>query len=280
MPERFLSHLAFLLLLITSPLVGKTSAEDSPFHYPVDVVADSSGTLYVADLRLPGIWKVSDGKAEIFVQGEKTFRTPLNAIRCLAIDKDGRLLAGDSATREVYRVSEEGELTPLTDGQVGIPMCMVADEESIYVSDLELQRVWKVPVAGGEPAEFAVVAAVRGIDLAEDGTVWIATGIQPNVARVMTDGTIEPVLDEARFSFTNQLALDEQGVGFVADGYRKTIWKVNEQGEATPWVEGAPFDNPVGLSWQEDQLLVADPRANAIFGVSPEGEISRVFPAE
>jgi sugar lactone lactonase YvrE len=260
--------------------VSRSSADDAGMVYPIDVVAAEDGTLYVADLRLPGIWKVTGDKAEIFVQGEKTFRTPLNAIRCLAFDKDGGLLAGDSATREVYRVSSEGELTPLTQGKIGIPMCMVADEQSIYVSDLELQRVWKVPHAGGEPEEYAVVAAVRGIDLAEDGTVWIATGIKPNLAKIGAEGKIEPVLDEALFAFTNQMTLGRDGTAYVVDGYAKTIWKVTPEGKAQPWAQGEPFDNPVGLTWRGEDLLVVDPRANAIFAVNPDAAITRVYPPE
>src|SRR5690606_2121525 len=96
---------AFLPTIVLGILgsVGPGWGDDSAPVYPVDVVAAEDGTLYVADLRLPGIWKIIDGKAEIFVKGEATFRTPLNAIRCLALDPDGHLLAGDSATREIYR---------------------------------------------------------------------------------------------------------------------------------------------------------------------------------
>src|SRR5690606_32824457 len=205
---------------------------------------------------LPGIWKLADGNAEIFVKGEKTFRTPLNAIRCLAFDRDGGLLAGDSATREVYRVSSEGELTPLTEGRIGIPMCMVADEEGIYVSDLELQRIWKVPHAGGEPEEVAVVAAVRGIDLSDDGTVWIATGTKPNLAKIGADGTIEPVLDEAKFAFTNQMTPGKHSSAYVDHGYGRTIWMVTAQRSAERWGRGEAFGNAVGLGWQRRDALV------------------------
>lgn len=277
-------HTDRLGLLIAVLAVGglptPSSAAESPFQYPIDVVAGADGVLYVADLRLPGIWKVAEGQAEVFVQASKTFRTPLNAIRCLALDVDGQLLAGDSATREVYRVAADGQLTPLTGGQVGIPMCLVATEAGIYASDLELQRIWLIPSAGGEPREVAALAAVRGIDRAADGLLWVATGIQPNVATVTPEGVVQPILDDAKFSFTNQLTLGKDGIAYVADGYRKTIWKVTADGSAEPWVTGPPFDNPVGLSWRGEELLVCDSRANAIFAVTPDGTVSRVFPAE
>jgi sugar lactone lactonase YvrE len=256
-------------------------ARAEPFHYPIDVVAAADGTVYVADLRLPGIWRVADGKAEVFVQGSKTFRTPLNAIRCLALDAKGRLLAGDSATREVYRVSQSGEQTPLTGGAVGIPVCLaVGPEEDIFVSDLELQRIWRIPAAGGEPQEFAVVAAVRGMAFDKAGTLWVARGLSPSIARVRADGSLDPVLEKQMFAFTNQMAIGDDGTIYVADGYAKTIWKVTAEGAADRWITGEPLLHPVGLAWRGDELLIVDPRANAVFAAPPNGTLRRFLPGE
>src|SRR5690606_10448952 len=74
------------IALLSTIAPGAIADDAGIFHYPVDVVA-AGEVLYVADLRLPGLWKVVDGKAEVFVQGEKRYRTPLNAIRCLALDE-------------------------------------------------------------------------------------------------------------------------------------------------------------------------------------------------
>src|SRR5689334_16215418 len=82
--------------------------------YPLSVVADAAGNIFVADRELPGIWKVAGGALSLHFQGEKKFGTPLNAVRCLALDHEGKLLAGDSATREVYRFDAEGNPQPLT----------------------------------------------------------------------------------------------------------------------------------------------------------------------
>ena len=278
MTRLVVSHMTIGLYLAS---FGAAPVRAEPFHYPVDVVAAADGTIYVADLRLPGIWRVADGKAEVFVQGSKTFRTPLNAIRCLALDAEGLLLAGDSATREVYRVSKSGELTPLTKGGVGIPVCLAVDPEGdIFASDLELQRIWKIPAAGGEPQEYAVLAAVRGMAFDKNGTLWVARGLSPSIARVRTDGSLDPVLEEQTFSFAGQMAIGDDGTIYVADGYAKAIWKVSPDGAANRWIEGEPLVHPVGLAWRGDDLLIVDPRANALFAASPDGTLSRVFPVK
>ena len=98
-------------------LTGGT-APAQELNYPLAVAAADDGTLYIADRYLPGVWKVTNGKTEVYFQGSKKFRTPLNAVRCVAIDKQGRLLAGDSATREVYRFDESAKPKPLTGGKM------------------------------------------------------------------------------------------------------------------------------------------------------------------
>ena len=109
-----MKHISTLLIVLSAAV--NVIAQDAPteFDYPLAVTATADGIVYVADRNLPGIWKIEDGKKSIFFQGSKKFRTPLNAIRCLAIDHEGKLLAGDSSTREVYRFDDAGQPQPLT----------------------------------------------------------------------------------------------------------------------------------------------------------------------
>ncbi|MCA9069389.1 MAG: hypothetical protein KDA84_10720, partial [Planctomycetaceae bacterium] len=96
-------QLAFLCGCFGFGLFSWESFAFGQMQYPLAVVGADKGPVYVADRKLPGIWKIADGKAEVYFQADKRFRTPLNAVRCLALDKQGVLLAGDSSTREVYR---------------------------------------------------------------------------------------------------------------------------------------------------------------------------------
>ena len=105
--------------------VRRSQAADGML-YPLAAAVAEDGTIYVADRDLPGVWKYSDGKWSIYFQGSKKFRTPLNAVRCLAIDHQGKLLAGDSSTREIYRFDDANQPQPLTKGGVGIPMSLAS----------------------------------------------------------------------------------------------------------------------------------------------------------
>lgn len=277
-----------------------SSASAADWQYPIDVAVGKDGTIYVADRKLPGIWTLKDGKTEVFVQASKKFRTPLNAIRCLYVAPDGTLLAGDSAAREVFEVAADGALTQLTAtqplmkgakltedlgftpdnfGLIGIPMKMAADSQgNLYVTDTELQRVWKVPKGGGEPQEFLVVSGPRGVIVDPQDHVWVLSLQAPPLQRVSPDGKVEPIVKDLTFEFPHQVLLRPDGSAVVSDGYAKAIWNVGRDGTAEKWISGEPLDNPVGIAWRGEDLLIIDPRANALFSAAPDGKLTKVFP--
>ncbi len=282
----------------TSTLIPLAAAD---WQYPIDVVVGKDDTIYIADRNLPGIWKLKDGKTEVFVQASKKFRTPLNAIRCLHVTPEGELLAGDSAAREIFAVAPDGALTQLTApapalrgtrltedvqftpdnfGLVLIPMKLATDSQGkLYVSDTDLHRVWKVPKEGGEPQEFLVVGGPRGLVVDGEDHVWVLAANAPQLQRVAPDGTVEAIVKDAPFQYPHQVLLRPEGTAVVSDGYAKTIWNVTRDGKAEKWISGEPLDNPVGIAWRGEDLLIIDPRANALFSAATNGKLTRVFPA-
>lgn len=270
--------LALLALLGT---VSQALAEDLPWKYPIDLAIGKEGQIYIADLKLPGVWQLKEGKLELVVQGQKKYRTPLNAIRCLAVADDGTLLAGDSATREVYKVGPKGELTPLTNGFIGIPITMAPQGDQVFVSDLELQRVWRFPLAGLEkgkiPEEFAVLGGARGLYLEKD-ELWVLTSPSPQLRRFSMDKKPTVVVKDLVFEFPHQIQRKD-GISYVTDGYKRCVWKVKDDGTAEQWVSGDPFVNPLGIRFQGDDLLLIDSRAPGLFRIKPDGKVERILPA-
>lgn len=256
-----------------TPLVAPTE-----FNYPLAVAAASDGTIYVADRNLPGIWQIKDGQKSVYFQGSKRFRTPLNAIRCLAFDHQGKLLAGDSATREVYRFDDNGQPQPLTAGWIGIPMAIAAAPDgTIYTADLELHRIWKMPAEGAkEPTEFAVINSPRGLTLDPDGNLWVLSTSSKNgqIQKVSPDGKIEFFVKGHPFNLPHNIVRMDDGSFFVTDNYEHCVWKVSPDGEKQQWVVGAPLDRPVGLCRSGADLLVADPHIRTIFRLAPDKTLS------
>lgn len=270
----------FILGLVAgSQIAARVSAEEG-MKYPLAVVVGKDSAVYVADRDLPGIWKFADNKWSIYFQGSKKFRTPLNAVRCLAIDADGKLLAGDSATREIYRFDDAAQPQPLTKGNVGIPMAIaVAKDGTIYASDIEIQRIVKVAAAGGEPEIVTELAAVRGLTIDAEGRLIAVCHGKDAVIRLSSDGKERTVLVEGRpFQFSHHVVLGAGGEAYIADGYAKTIWKVEPMAAPTAFIAGEPLKNPVGVALLDGNLLIADPHVKAILRRDADGKLQPLGP--
>lgn len=271
---------SFPFAAVILALTGVSAAQNSPFEYPIGVAVDPAGVVYVADKgnEKPAVWKITDGKPEVFFQATKRFRTPLNRVYCVAIDTDGRLLAGDSATREIYRFSPDGKPEPLTNGFIGIPVAIaVAADGTIYVADLEAQRIWSMPKEGlkqgEEPKEVALLAGCRGVAFDNDGKLIASTTIEDPIRRVGDGGKLEILVKDRPFQLNHQIVVGKDGAMFVTDNYAATIWQVPAGGgEPKPFLQGAPLVKPVGLAKRGDDLLVADPHARMIFVVTPDAK--------
>lgn len=272
---RIFAHLG---LLLASAAVH---AED--MQYPLAAAVAKDGTIYIADRDLPGVWKWADGKLEVYFRGSKKFRTPLNAVRCLAIDKDGKLLAGDSSTREIYRFDDQGQPQPLTKGNVGIPMALaIAHDGAIIAGDQEIQRIVRVPAPGGEPEILAEITAPRGVTVDGDGAIWVASHGKDAVVKFSPDGKTREVIAAGRpFQFSHHIVVaPDNKTAYVVDGYAKTIWKVEPGAEPKPLFAGEPLKNPVGLAWTDAGLIVVDPHTKTVYRLSFDGKLETLFPAK
>ena len=270
------------LALVTFALTHACrSAHAADLVYPLDIVVDAEEAILVADRKLPGVLKIADGEASVLIEGAKRFREPLNAVWSVALDQQGRVLVGDSAARGVFRVNEDGKAEKINTSYVGIPIRMAVDSQGrVYVSDLETQRIWRFGPEGGEAEEFAVVAGVRGLAIDSQDRLWTARANPPQVVRYSPEGEPEALLDDGPFEFPHQIAVDATGeTAYVVDGYARCIWRFQPDGEPEKWVSADPLDNPTGLAWQGESLLVVDPRIPAILQVAADGSLTRRFPA-
>ncbi|MFN0021418.1 MAG: NHL repeat-containing protein [Pirellulaceae bacterium] len=247
--------------------------------YPLSSVVDSAGSIFVADRELPGVWKVSEGKLSNYFKGEKKFRTPLNAVRCLALDHEGKLLAGDSATRDIYRFDAAGKPLPLTKGEIGLPIDIaVAKGGDIFVADLELHIIYKVPSAGGKPTEFAKVVAPRGMTIDADDNLWINCHREDLLIKLSPEAKKTVVVkgQPLEKAFPAGIVVGKNGTAYIADGYNKAIWKVAADGKPVKLFTGAPLVHPVGLAWRGEKLLVTDPKVKGLIEVDLEGKAAKL----
>lgn len=265
------------LFLIWVVLTSAIVAEDG-MQYPLAAAVGADGVVYVADRDLPGVWKYADEQWSVYFRGSKQFRTPLNAVRCLAIDRQGQLLAGDSATRDIYRFDDTARPVSLTNSRVGIPMAIaVGADGTIFVSDIEIRRIVKIPEAGGEPTEVVELPATRGLGIDPEGYLIAVCHGSNSVFRISADGKDQTVLIEGRpFRFSHHIAIGPGGEFYIADGYARTIWKIEGETPPVALISGEPLRNPVGLAMSGEDLLIVDPLLRAVLKRTPDGNLVKL----
>lgn len=263
----------FVCQIVVALTTAAANAADE-LHYPLAIAVQNTTSVFLVDRDLPGVWKADDQRLKVYFRGTKQFRTPLNAPRCAAIDGQGRLLVGDSATREVYRFDADGKPVPLTSGRIGIPMGIAVNRAGeLLVSDLELHTVWKVPPDGGEPVEFARIAGPSGVCIDGEDRLWVVSRAENGLWRVSPEGKTEVIVKGRAFQFPHSVVVDKESTAYVCDGYAKTVWKVDADGKPQKWAASSSFVNPVGLAWRQEKLLVVDPRAKAVFQIDADGKV-------
>ena len=263
-----------LVVIAGFATVSNTYAQ---LNYPVDV-AVSGDDILVADLKLPGIQKISkDGGLSVVYKGTSKFRTPLNGVRCVVTNPEGKIVVGDSATRQIY-IIEGGKPKPLLTNKIGIgvPYAMVYDQKgNLFVADLEQPgRIFKVPAGKTVPEVFAVESGVRGLAIDKNGDLIAVTGQADALVKFAADGKKSVILGNRPFRFPNSVAVKGDDI-FVCDSYKKCVWKIDSAGKATEFCKSG-ITYPGGLAVQGDNLLVTDSKSKKIFSISADGTAKEV----
>jgi sugar lactone lactonase YvrE len=270
-----IASFAFSLIAVVAAGLFTAAQAAAQLVYPQGIAVRGESEIFVADLELHGIWKIEGGSCTTYFQGTKQFRTPFNRPRAVAVDAQANLLAGCSATREVYRFDSDNQPVPLTSGGVGNPMGIAVNKAGeILVSDQELHRIWKVPAAGGTAETFVEVPGPRGICIDGEDRLWVVSGREDkgSLVRVSPDKEIEIIVSGREFKFPLNVAVDGEGAAYVSDNYAATVWKIEPGGKPAAWAKGEPLKSPTGLAWQGKSLLVTDPLAKAVFRIDAEGK--------
>jgi len=272
----------FLATIVTGGSISGWSCRAAELQYPLSIAVASNGDVFLADRNLPGVWKIKGGKLSVLFQASKKFRTPLNAVRCVCLDHEGKLLAGDSSTRNVYRFDDDGQPQPITKttngmGLIGIPMDIAVNSKGdVYVSDLEIQRIVKIPRGSDQPEEVAEIAGCRGLFMDKDDTLWVISTTTDQLHRITPDGEQSIVVKGRPFQFPHTVVVGGGGTVFVCDGYAKTIWKIAADGKPVALAAGEPLVGPVGLAIKDEVLYVVDPRAKSVFTIDSSGKVTKV----
>ena len=306
---------------------------------PSAVEAAPDGSLYVADpendrvLRVPVSGPVETVAGIKGMPGLTGDGGPAQAARLdrpvdIALTDDGALLIADSDNERVRSVGTDGTITTVAGGGVGgdggpaaeaalgaLRAIAAAADGSFYVAggdvirrvtpDGVIQRIagtaGDASFAGdGGPALDATFARIDDVDVAPDGSVYVADALSHRIRRIAPDGRIATVAGsgpagssgdggpatEAELNRPGAVAVAPDGTVFVADTNNGRVRRVDTAGVITRvggarlfgetrWTEGTAADAPT----RELTGIAVAPNGDVITADAGIGSIYRMGPA-
>jgi len=236
-------------------------ATSAQLNYPSEVVGDSQGNLYIADVGNQRVRKVTpDGIISTVVEAYG---------RALAVDNADALYFADGGG--VHKIASSGTLTTLTTTPLNSPFAAAVDHAgNYYAAEIgsQLYRVRRITpdgviatVAGGDGTPgysgdggAATRAQLNGpVALATDdtGNLYIADSFNSRIRMVSPSGIITTIAGNggsgysgdgglatnARFGQLSGLAIDSRGNLYAADEYYNAIRRLQPLGSA-PVISG------------------------------------------
>lgn len=258
---------------------------EARFYSPGGAVADPAGNLYIADSGNHTIRRISPEGVTSTIAGAAGLagtadgpglQARFNFPRSIARDRAGNLLIADSGNHTVRRISPAGEVTTLA-GKAG------------------------VSGSADGPLADARFYGLRGIALAEDGTMYLSDSFNQTIRRISTEGVVSTLAGTAglsgkadglgaaaRFLSPRGLTVMPDGAVCVADGANHTLRRITPEGAVSTlagmagvigFADGkgaeAGFYQPNGVvSDAAGNLFVMDTYNCLLRKVSPDGTVS------
>jgi cysteine-rich repeat protein len=210
----------------------------------------------------------SDGDGELAVNAQ--LRYPSGQV---AIDSIGRVYIADSYNHRIRRVNLDGKIETVagtgssgysgdngvaTNATLNVPSGVAVDSSNqLYIADTFNKRIRRINSNGDIVAIAGAALAVDKTALAaklnypgavtyRNGQLFIADSINHRIQRVNTDGTVVNIAgtgdpgisgdgpaNSARLNYPSGIAVDAQGVVYIADSANNVIRRVSPNGTMT-----------------------------------------------
>lgn len=248
------------------------------FGYCRGITIDSAGNLYVADFESNAVRKISPTGAVSSYPAAWSAATRmeigLSGPNGVAIGEDGELLVLRNAGLELGTFKDNGAFARLD---------------------------------GVSPGFSSMFSVAQGLSVDRSGNIYVANTGDHTICKVSPTGVVtvlagtagqngyaDGVGGAARFSFPTAIAVDSNGVVYVADGGNDLVRKISPDGEVTTITGGLPaepgyvdatgdaarFDYPTHVAVDAaGNLYVSDYTNDAVRKVAPNGAVSTVIAA-
>ncbi len=221
------------------------------------LAVDVSGNVYVANAGSPSIIEVAAGTGTISLIG-----SGLTSPTALAVDASGNVYVADNATTLKEIPAGNGAPVTIKTGFASIQSIAVDAAGNIYVADEGNGAVYKIPAGGGSMVSVGTgFSKPSGVIVDAAGNLYVSDINKTSIIVIEPNGTQFTI--GSGFSGPNGLAIDGSGNLYVADPGNHAVKEIKINGGYFLWPllpAGLTFDNSTGII--SGMPTAASPAAN------------------
>jgi sugar lactone lactonase YvrE len=218
---------------------GAQTIVEGKFVSPAGVAVDGAGNVYVTDIDLQKVFKVTPGGKQTAVGSG--FEVPEG----VAVDGAGNVYVTDRQLQAVFMVTPGGVETQVGSGLFSMPMGVAVDGAgNVYVSDPWIDVVYEVTPSGTQTSVGGGYNTPAGVAVDAAGNVYVADSFAAMVFKITPDGTQTSV--NGTFMTPAGVAVDAAGNVYVTDAGTDVVYQVTPGGEQTTVSSG--LNVPDGLA--------------------------------
>lgn len=229
---------------------GAQTSVGRKFISPEGVAVDAAGNVYVTDIDLQEVFKVTPGGTQT------TVGSGLEVPEGVAVDGAGNVYITDSQLTAVFKVTPGGVQTTVGSDWYWPSGVAVDGAGNVYVSDPEHNAVYKVAPGGKQTTVgggYDYGPAGVAVDTA--GNVYVVDSYGAAVYKVTPGGTQSTV--GSGFITPAAVAVDAAGDVYITDAGTDIVYEVTPGGMQTTLTSGLDVPNGVALDGSGN-LYVAD----------------------
>lgn len=208
------------------------------FISPAGVAVDAAGNVYITDIGLQAVFKVTPGGAQTTVGS-------VLVPEGVAVDGAGNVYITDSQSAAVFKVTPVGVQTTVGSGWDYPSGIAVDGEGNVYVSDPFIDGVFKVTPGGKQAAIGSGYNTPAGVAVDAAFNVYVADTYSAVVFKITPGGT-QTTVGTGLIS-PAAVAVDAAGDVYITDAATDTVYEVTPGGAQTTVISGLDVPNGVAL---------------------------------
>jgi sugar lactone lactonase YvrE len=198
---------------------GIQTTVGSGLEVPEDIAVDGAGNVYITDSQADAVFKVTPGGLQTTVGSG--FSYPVG----VALDGAGDVFVSDPFVPTVFEITPRGKQTMLGSGY-NTPAGVAVDAAgNVYVADTFDATVFKITSGGTQTMMGSGLISPAGVAVDAAGDVYITDSANNAVYEVTASGiqsTVSTGLD-----VPGGVALDELGNLYLADTFNQLVTKID-----------------------------------------------------